>query len=194
VALVGNARFDKKKIAAEIGSDVPFFLGLDNDISDPSQDRFAAMRATGRGERLANVPVAREMRFIVVYPATSLSTATVYQHCVVPTDPVDATDMVNALGSGDVVAIGEAMGNRLAEPAIKLSPMVAQLLEQMWHCELPRCQLTGSGSACFSLLDDSCDAGLLIQRLRNALLSRSLGAHVFLANSTKVPQRVRVSS
>lgn len=179
------------QIAAQIGSDVPFFLGCQSAAtSGVLAPRITAMRATGRGEQLTAVLLAKPLRFIIAYPATSLSTGKVYGECVVPSHPMSADPMVEALSEGDAVKIGKAMVNRLSDPAFKISAMVRDLLEQMWRCELPRCQLTGSGSACFSLLDDFDDADLLVTRLRTRLRSTSLNAQIIRAKTITIPQRV----
>jgi 4-diphosphocytidyl-2-C-methyl-D-erythritol kinase len=193
VAKLGGLADDDPRlwqIAAQIGSDVPFFLGCEPKNARLRPDRVTAMRATGRGEILSPVPLAKQLRLIVVYPATSLSTAKVYSQCVVPSKSIAGDTMVDALTAGTVATIGQVMLNRLTAAALKISPMVRDLLEVMWRCELPHCQLTGSGSACFSLLEDSHDAGLLIELLRTKLQSKQLNAHIIHAKTIAIPQRV----
>ncbi|MGV3484445.1 MAG: 4-(cytidine 5'-diphospho)-2-C-methyl-D-erythritol kinase [Planctomycetaceae bacterium] len=189
-ALLGIDAHDDRlwTIAAQIGSDVPFFLG---DRAQPAS-RVAAARATGRGEKLAPLPLGKKLRFIVAYPAESLSTAAVYGQSRVPASPLSGQRMSEALASGNISSIGAAMANRLTQPAIKLSAMVADLLEQMWHCGLPRCQLTGSGAACFSLLDETSDVDDLQRRLRLALDAKKLHAKIFHTETTAIPQPVRL--
>ncbi len=171
------------QIAGNIGSDVPFFLG-----DQAGKQRNSAMRATGRGEILASVESAARLRFIVVYPAVSLSTAMVYQHCTVPKEPLSVVPIVDALAMGDIDRIGSSMQNRLAEPATKISAMVADLLEQMWRTGLPHCQLTGSGSACFSLLQNDIDETTLKLRLSTALKANHIDAHIITAHTISIPQ------
>jgi len=189
-ALTGVEATDARlwEIAAQIGSDVPFFFG-----DRTGKTRSTAMRATGRGERLAPVTSTAKLRFIVVYPATSLSTALVYRNCTVPPNPHSAEPTLNALLEGGVVKIGTSMHNRLSEPATKISAMVSNLLEQMWRCGLPRCQLTGSGSACFSILDNDSDEIALANRLRAALNTSRLYAHIITAHTTSIPQPHKLS-
>jgi 4-diphosphocytidyl-2-C-methyl-D-erythritol kinase len=189
-ALTGIASTDRRlwQIASKIGSDVPFFLG----DSDGSQ-RISAMRATGRGEVLSRLQFSQKFAFLVVYPAESLSTAMVYRHSTVPHRPESAEELIRALVAGNLREIGKLMSNRLAEPATKLSAMVADLLEQMWRCGLPRCQLTGSGSACFSLLDDESDVDQLQRRLVSLLRVKGIRAHIIQARNITIPRRVRQS-
>jgi len=186
-------------IAAQIGSDVPFFLGAEpgNRGGEERQritvSRVTAMRATGRGEILSPVSLRKPLNLIVAFPAESLSTAKVYSHCVVPSQSTNVATMIEALESGEPARIGEAMMNRLTESALKLSATVKDLLEQMWRCGLPRCQLTGSGSACFSLIDDSCDAESLMKVLRHSLRANSMNAHIIRVETVAIPQRIFVS-
>ena len=72
------------EIAAAIGSDVPFFLGLGG--TKP----IAGARATGRGEQITPIELGRKLDCVVIYPAVSLSTAKVYQHSQIPLRPRDA--------------------------------------------------------------------------------------------------------
>lgn len=197
------------ELAARIGSDVPFFLGLEpgsvtaDRASEPqaaslggiqsrnSHGKTLAMRATGRGEVLSRVELNTELRFIVAFPATSLSTARVYGQSVVPRHPASSQLLVDAMEMGDLLKMGGAMMNRLAEPATKISTLVTDLLEEMWNCGLPRCQLTGSGSACFSLLDENSDSHTLAMHLRSALNARKLPAVLMTARSIAVPRSLR---
>lgn len=197
------------QLAAGIGSDVPFFLGLEP--SGVTADRAGepqaagsggmrsrnargttlAIRATGRGEVLSRVELDTELRFIVAFPATSLSTARVYGQSVVPRHPASSQLLVDAMEMGDILKMGGAMMNRLSEPATKISTLVTNLLEEMWNCGLPRCQLTGSGSACFSLLDENSDGNTLAMHLRSALNARKIPAVVIPARSIAVPRSLR---
>ncbi len=62
-------------VGAEIGSDVPFFLG-----------RGAAI-CRGRGEKIEPIAGLGNLHFVVVRPPDGLSTAKVYAHCRLPADP-----------------------------------------------------------------------------------------------------------
>lgn len=194
-ALLGLADDDQRlwDVAAQIGSDVPFFLGPQTarEGTDIACRTIGAIRATGRGDLLTPLAMARPLKLLVAYPATSLSTAQVYRSCVVPGVPTSADAMAGALAVGNIDTMGREMVNRLTDPAINLSPMVKDLLDQMWRCKLPRCQLTGSGSACFSLLDDSVDGIAVVDRLRKSLREISLNAVVFLATTITIPQHLR---
>lgn len=172
------------QVAAEIGSDVPFFLGL-------GEGSIAAARATGRGELLRAVPMSSPIHFVVVFPGVSLSTAEVYANSQVPLSPHRADAIVSALAADDRSLWQSEMLNRLTEPAKKLASQIDEILESLWHAGLRRCQLTGSGSACFAVVDS------VIEAKRGAARARAMlepGAVVMAAQSVHVPAIVDMTS
>ncbi len=180
------------QVAETIGSDVPFFLG---DRNTQSGDRHRpptvlAARAQGRGEIITPVCLGKALRFIVIFPATALSTPLVYRHAKIPAAPQPSDGLLEAMKNGAPELIGHEMQNRLSEPAVVLSALVADLLRLMWRSGLPHCQLTGSGSACFSLLGENDDITLLIKNVRRTLASADLKSHIIAARTTTVPQRL----
>ncbi len=144
-------------LGAEIGSDVPFFLG-------PSPRALAE----GRGEVLT--PLApRAVRFVVIaWPGEALSTADVYRE--------------SAAGRGEatkeVLSGAELAGNDLAAAAARLSPALAEMLRAAAAKGL-HLQVTGSGSAAFSLHADLKDAVHALRAARatasRAVLCTTLG-------------------
>ncbi len=147
--LAGNAGWDLnlsitnlREMAAELGSDVPFFL-------HPSP---ALCR--GRGEKVMMQPSAR-LDFVIVKPASGLSTARVFARCLVPANPrrFDA---------------GAALFNRLQQAASELSEEVCRIGESFQRCGLRRYQMTGSGTACFGICRSRKDAVRVAAAMRNA--------------------------
>jgi 4-diphosphocytidyl-2-C-methyl-D-erythritol kinase len=172
-----------REIAAQIGSDVPFFLGLGG------TDRIDGARATGRGEQIEAIELGKKLDFIVIFPAVCLSTAKVYANSQIPTDPRDATALVDLLQDPNPTDFAPAMLNRLTDPAKKLAPQIAEILESLWHDGLRTCQLTGSGSACFAISTSSGDAQQAVSKLRARL---EPGAFVMATQSTQVPAQIDV--
>lgn len=195
-------------IAADIGSDVPFFLG---DRQQPP-GACAALRARGRGERLAAVPVAHPIDFVVAYPAVSLSTAKVYAECQVPPQPRSPDALIGALATADYDGICSGLGNRLTAAAKKNALQIDEILKSMWHVGLRTCQLTGSGSACFAVVRTAAEAEACSARLQQHIAGRAardkasqraagtesrlqrskdrLGARIRAARSVRVPPHV----
>lgn len=138
---------DLARIGAGIGSDVPFFL------NGP------AAWCTGRGEVVEPVTVGRPLDLVLVKPPEGLATADVYRRVRVPEAPADGAAARTALAAGDVEALGRALFNRLQEPAMELSPAVAD-----WHRRLRAAGaewtlMSGSGTCLFGLCRSAAEAG-----------------------------------
>ena len=73
------------ELAAELGSDIPFFLG-----------RGAAL-CSGRGERVEEVAGIGPLHLVVVRPPEGLATSAVYGRSRVPTQPRHAGALIAAL-------------------------------------------------------------------------------------------------
>lgn len=172
------------ELAAQIGSDVPFFLGMGGTAS------IDGARATGRGEQIKAIELAKRLDCIVVFPAVCLSTAAVYANSQVPPNPRDAAELLERLQDPNPTDLSTAMLNRLTDPAKKLAPQIAEILESLWHAELRTCQLTGSGSACFAISTSSGQAKRAASKLRAQL---EPGGFVMAAQSTQVPAKIDVS-
>ncbi len=151
-----------REIAAEIGSDVPFFLGVGN-------EPISAARARGRGEQIEPVLVAQPIDLVVAFPNQSASTAEVYGKSRISSVPRSADGLVESLETGNVAKMGSQMINRLTEPAQEIAPRIDEILKSMWQTGLRTCQLTGSGSACFAIAPDVGDAKRAAARLQALL-------------------------
>lgn len=174
-------------MAAELGSDVPFFLGCQDEPAARSATglRCAAL-ATGRGECLRPLDVNGNWPFVIVYPPQAVSTAAVYAGSRITDHPKTSTPLVNAFSSGNRERLVAGMVNRLTEPARKISGWIDRTVESMQHVGLSGVSMTGSGSACFGIARNAADA----RRAVNRLSSRRLGI-CFVANPTRLPAPVR---
>jgi|SRR6056297_2753075 len=171
-----------RKIAADLGSDVPFFLGAgdENAASEPSP----LVHAGGRGEKLRTLRLARTLHFVIVFPAVSLSTADVYRASTVPQKPASSQTLADQLATCTVSDLGQFMLNRLSDPAKKIAPQIDEIHETMWQSGLKAVQLTGSGSASFAIAGSEDEARSAADRLRTRLTP---GALVMTARSLPVP-------
>jgi 4-diphosphocytidyl-2-C-methyl-D-erythritol kinase len=178
------------QIAAEIGSDVPFFLGDPAALAGSGRDSMDAARATGRGERLQRIELASALDFVVVYPGICLPTGKVYANSLVPNEPQTSCRLIEAIGRGNLRELSREMTNRLSEGAKKLAPPVDEILESLWRLGLRTCQLTGSGSACFAIVRSARQSRRIAARVRAML---EPGAIVVAARSTRVPAPIVMS-
>jgi 4-diphosphocytidyl-2-C-methyl-D-erythritol kinase len=143
---LGRTREELLPVAAEVGSDVGFFLSS------------TAAWCTGRGEVVEPEEVGGEIQLVLVKPEVGLSTAAVYRKVTVPAKPVDGTEIRKALRSGDPERLARALFNRLQEPATVAEPVVGRVLQTLSECDPLGWLMSGSGSCCFAVCRDRSDA------------------------------------
>jgi 4-diphosphocytidyl-2-C-methyl-D-erythritol kinase len=119
---LGLPRDDLLETAADLGSDVPFVLTGGIAVG------------SGRGERLAPVLARGTYHWVLAVSPTGLSTPAVYAECdrlrraVRVSAPEPSTQMMTALRSGDVRALGAALTNDLGDAALSLQPGLGEIL------------------------------------------------------------------
>jgi 4-diphosphocytidyl-2-C-methyl-D-erythritol kinase len=141
------------ELAAEIGSDVPFFLHAWPAI------------CRGRGEQMERVSLPGMLPVVVVRPPMGLSTAEVYRHCQPGRDATTAGYVVAALQRGDRKKGELGLLNRLQAPAEQLSPWVGKLTSALKR-QAGAGHMSGSGSSCFVIGKSARHARRLAARLR----------------------------
>jgi 4-diphosphocytidyl-2-C-methyl-D-erythritol kinase len=157
------------RLAAELGSDVPFFLAG------------GAAICRGRGERIESVPMLGELHFVVVRPPDGLSTPAVYAECRPATDdPKPAAPIVAALQNGNVGKAARLLFNRLQPAASRLSSSIERLQRVFHQSDCLGHAMSGSGSAYFGL----CRHAFHARRLAGRLESLGVG-HVFAVRSCR---------
>ncbi|MEX2317241.1 MAG: 4-(cytidine 5'-diphospho)-2-C-methyl-D-erythritol kinase [Pirellulales bacterium] len=162
---LGWSRDRLADLAAEIGSDVPFFLFG------------GAAVCRSRGERVEKLPAAAPLHFVLVKPPVDLSTADVYRaYDALPQAGMRSASarlesLIKALIRGRLAEIGRAMRNALQAAAATLSPWVERARSAFDELDCLAHQLSGSGSAYFGL----CRHAQHARRLASVLRARGLG-------------------
>jgi 4-diphosphocytidyl-2-C-methyl-D-erythritol kinase len=169
---LGWSRDRLAAIAAEVGSDVPFFL------------HSAACVCRGRGERIEPVTSIRKLFLVVVRPPTGLSTPEVYRQCLPAERPQTVGSILAAAQCGDAAAVGRLLFNRLQVAAERLSSWIGRLREAFDRLDCLGHQMSGSGSSCYGI----CRHARHAQRVAGVLRSMGLGA-VFSATTLTVALR-----
>jgi 4-diphosphocytidyl-2-C-methyl-D-erythritol kinase len=141
-------------VAAEIGSDVPFFL----------TSRAAICR--GRGERIEPLNGLATIHMVVVRPPEGLQTAAVYRQCQIGNPPRQIDPIMNALRTNRLAELGPVAPNRLLDAARRLSPSIDRVLNQLAAENCPSIGMSGSGTSCFAICRSACHARAVAARLR----------------------------
>jgi len=165
---VGWSRRQLADLAAELGSDVPFFL----------QNGSAICR--GRGELIEPVTGLGKLHFVVVRPPVGLSTAEVYRSCQPSklAKSCNVKELVCSLRLGDWRRLPSQLLNALEPPARKLSPWIERLSNEFARLDCLAAQMSGSGTSYFGVCRSARQARIAAAKLR----SRKLGL-VFTATS-----------
>lgn len=141
---LGFGADELERIAADLGSDVPFAL------------KGSVAHGQGRGELLEAVQVASVHAWVFLTRSDGLSTPAVFREFdrLNPQagDPAPTTDLRAALESGSIDDIGAAMVNDLEEPAASLNPELGQMLGQL-RADGLHAILSGSGPTIAVLTD-----------------------------------------
>jgi 4-diphosphocytidyl-2-C-methyl-D-erythritol kinase len=154
------------ELAAELGSDIPFFLS------------HGAAVCRGRGERVERLPPLPPLHFVIVKPAEALGTGEVYgaHDSIADQKPPIAHGQLNRLVAnlylGGWYDVGKWMHNRLQVAASLISPTVEKLRRVFAEFDFVAHQLTGSGSAYFGICRHAAHA----RRLASILRTRQLGS------------------
>jgi 4-diphosphocytidyl-2-C-methyl-D-erythritol kinase len=141
-------------LAAQLGSDVPFFLAG------------GAAICRGRGQQVEPAAGLGPLDFVVVRPPAGLATADVYAVCRSGRRPRSVAPLVEALRRGDAPAAGRLFWNRLQPAAARLSPWIKRLRETFAEQDLLGHGMSGSGTSYFGLCRHARQARRLARRLQ----------------------------
>jgi 4-diphosphocytidyl-2-C-methyl-D-erythritol kinase len=157
---VGLAHTQLESLAAELGSDVPFFLGAGPAI------------CRGRGEKVDPVPGICPLHFVVACPPAGLSTAEVYRACRPRRAACTSRDIVKELVRGDVASAGRMLSNGLQLAAASLSPWIDRLQGEFATLDTLGHELSGSGTAYFGICRHARHARRVAAQLRARRVGR----------------------
>ena len=139
------------ELAAGIGSDVPFFLGD------------AAVRVSGRGERLESVEPPPALPVLLLKPSFGVPTPEAYRHWL------DSQEIPGIRYAPQIID-GLELVNDLERPVFAKHRFLAELKQWLLRREEVRAALLcGSGSTIFAVLQAGADAGQLARCARHEL-------------------------
>jgi 4-diphosphocytidyl-2-C-methyl-D-erythritol kinase len=155
------------KVAAKLGSDVPFSLQGGTAIG------------TGRGEKLSRIETNAILHWVMTPSQVGLSTPDVYRKLdVMRTEsgvdvstleiPEVPSELIAALVSGDALEVANYMHNDLEIAALALRPELAETIEAGRKAGALKSMVSGSGPTIAHLAKDRIHAEQIANRLAGA--------------------------
>ena len=140
-------------IASELGSDINFFI-------EAHRNGFWLARCFGRGERIQPLDCQRPLHFVIVHPPRGCSTKDVFGSLLALDGTQEAPrrtpdNLMDALQTGDLAAIGGELFNRLEKPAMRTTEWILSSRKQLDRYNHHGQSLSGSGSARFCLCEST---------------------------------------
>ena len=131
-------------LAAELGSDVPFFL------TSP------CALGKGRGERLKVLEPCSKFQVLLVFPGFPIATSWVYQNLRLKLTkrPNNISILRKNLSLSDITSLGSQLYNDLESVVIQKFPEVKVVKDELWAWGALGVLLSGSGATVFGIFDD----------------------------------------
>lgn len=152
-----------QQLAAELGSDVPFFL----------QEHPAL--GTGRGDQIQSLPDFRALAgasFLLVHPGFGIATAWAYQNlarfpAALQGRPGRARKLIARLQSAELESATNEFYNSLEAPAFEKFPLLVLFQEFMRQNGAVGTLMSGSGSTTFALVRSRAAAETLAEKFKS---------------------------
>jgi 4-diphosphocytidyl-2-C-methyl-D-erythritol kinase len=148
-------------MAAEVGADVPFCIGGGTRV------------ATGRGDKVREVPSGATSWWVVGIDAERLGTEDVYRRfdeldLAAPLQDRWPTGLLDALRAGDLEGIAASLHNDLEPAAFDLLPGLAASKQRLLDAGALGAIMSGSGPTMLGLCRDEEHAGRVARSVRTA--------------------------
>lgn len=155
-SLIAWGKWDRElatSVCAQLGSDIPFFIG--------NSSRIGIGKASGRGEICEILDIQPALSFVVTHPDEGCSTSAIYaQYSKLTAEESgngvhrSSRDILAACETGQDQRIGQLLFNALQFPATTLNSSIASQLRMFQKCDANYSLMSGSGSSCFALVSD----------------------------------------
>lgn len=149
-------KFSQKQweaIAAELGSDVPFFMFG------------GAAVCRGRGEKITPTRALPGLPIVIAKLPKGLVTGQVFKRCEIPDAPRSVAASVASMATGRPDAVAASLFNRLQPVASQMTEQVGILAEAYRKINCPGHQMTGSGTSYFGVFPSFRSARVAVQTL-----------------------------
>jgi 4-diphosphocytidyl-2-C-methyl-D-erythritol kinase len=150
---------DLMSMAAEIGSDVPFFMG----------DSFSVIK--GRGDVIEPYRVQQTYDILLVNPGIAISTRWAYENIKDYYELKNMNEIIDAFIASynlrDFESMRQIMFNSLEEPVLKKYPEIKEIKDSLQGAGAELTLMSGSGSTVFGVFKDSLSAKEAEKRFEN---------------------------
>ena len=140
---------DLTDLAAEIGSDVPFFL------------TGGTCLITGRGERIKRLQALPKLHLVIIFPGGPVSTAWAYSriNSALTKRPKYSKIWLGLVqGRPDAVAVSRSLHNDLERAVLPEHPAISRAKDGLAGAGALNSLMSGSGSAVFGIFPDRASA------------------------------------
>ncbi len=155
------------KVAASIGSDVPFFLGCNS-----APPAWIAAWCAGTGSDVHPLPDPKGFHLVLAIPSFSVNTAQAYRdwdagryECAGGEEREH--DVIQSLNSGDSGLLGRSLVNDLEGPVILRHPEIGAIKQSLLECGAVGASMTGSGSSVYGVCSSPEHAEEVTLRVRD---------------------------
>ena len=157
------------EIVAPIGADLPFFVYGGTALCE------------GVGEKVTPLSPLTKGAFLLLKPNIFMSTPKMFKVLDEIKDPVhpDVLQMVSAVQTQDITAIGKAMGNSLESAGMRDYHFILPLKQQLLQAGAKGAMLSGSGSTVFGVFETEAKARQAAKRFEKANLFACVATPVF---------------
>lgn len=133
------------KIAAQLGSDIPFFLCAPSALGQ------------GRGERLTALQTPKKFHVILIFPGVSMATSEVYQalNFDLTKNSKNISILREFFSQSNIASLGAHLHNDLETVVIERLPVIASIKQKLNSLNADGTLLSGSGSAVFGIFENS---------------------------------------
>ena len=133
-------------LAAQLGSDVPFFLTGGTALCE------------GRGEIITPLNLRRPLWLVVAKPPVGLSTGKVFKHSRISDNPLSCQRLSQSLSTGRIKKISDNLFNRLQSVASDLTSWIDRLGAEFSRMNCLGHLMSGSGSSYFGVFPNRISA------------------------------------
>ena len=152
------------KRGVKIGADVPYCLMRGTALAE------------GIGERLTRLPNAPQCQVLLAKPAVNVSTREIYEKLILDEQcsHPDIDALIEGIRRQDIRSMAGVMGNVLEKVTSSMHPVIQKIKDNMMELGAMNTLMSGSGPTVFGLFEDSEQALVARDKLRQMNIARQV--------------------